>query len=144
MPWAESSTIWARRQVTTDPVPRRTMRSSRLPSSLLLGGPARGGPSRISCGEVRIRREKAGPLHRQLAAPAPRRTAQRFAAAALIWGWLCPVGRVRQPLWPSPEGLPLAVDVGGDERVDVDAWSLSYARIGAAGRVVRRERYRRV
>src|SRR3954447_17129587 len=27
----------------------------------------------------------------------------------------------------------------GDERVDVDAWSLSYARIGAAGRVVRRE-----
>src|SRR4051794_9424920 len=32
--------------------------------------------------------------------------------------------------------------LGGDERVDVDAWSLSYARVGAAGRVVRRERYR--
>src|SRR5215203_3954888 len=31
---------------------------------------------------------------------------------------------------------------GGDERVVVEAWSLSYARIGAAGRVVRRERYR--
>src|SRR3954468_7679675 len=30
----------------------------------------------------------------------------------------------------------------GDERVDVDAWSLSYARIGAAGRVVRRGRGR--
>ena len=27
-------------------------------------------------------------------------------------------GRVRQPLRPSPEGLPLAVDAGGDERVD--------------------------
>jgi hypothetical protein len=35
--WAESSTICARRQVTTDPVPRRTMRSSRLPSSMLIG-----------------------------------------------------------------------------------------------------------
>ncbi|MFF5490324.1 hypothetical protein [Streptomyces virginiae] len=33
MRWADSSTIWARRQVTTDPVPRRTIRSSRLPSS---------------------------------------------------------------------------------------------------------------
>jgi hypothetical protein len=29
--WALSSTICARRQVTTDPVDRRTMRSSRLP-----------------------------------------------------------------------------------------------------------------
>src|SRR4029434_3129290 len=36
MPWALSSTIWARRQVTTDPVDRRTMRSSRLPSWLLI------------------------------------------------------------------------------------------------------------
>jgi hypothetical protein len=33
MPWAESKTICARRQVTTEPVPRRTIRSSRLPSS---------------------------------------------------------------------------------------------------------------
>jgi hypothetical protein len=37
MRWAESSTIWTHRQVTTEPVPRRTMRSSRLPSSLLIG-----------------------------------------------------------------------------------------------------------
>src|SRR4051794_9659594 len=37
MPCAESSTICARRQVTTDPVPRRTMRNSRIPSSLLIG-----------------------------------------------------------------------------------------------------------
>ena len=36
MPWADSSTIWARRQVTTDPDERRTMRSSRLPSSLVI------------------------------------------------------------------------------------------------------------
>jgi hypothetical protein len=36
MPCADSSTIWARRQVTTDPVDRRTIRSSRLPSSLLI------------------------------------------------------------------------------------------------------------
>jgi len=35
MPWALSSTIWARRQVTTDPVDRCTMRSSRLPPWLL-------------------------------------------------------------------------------------------------------------
>ena len=33
MPCADSSTICARRQVTTDPVPRRTIRSSRCPSS---------------------------------------------------------------------------------------------------------------
>ncbi len=33
MPCAESSTIWARRQVTTDPVPLRIIRSSRRPSS---------------------------------------------------------------------------------------------------------------
>ena len=33
MPCADSSTIWARRQVTTDPVPRRTIRSKRRPSS---------------------------------------------------------------------------------------------------------------
>ncbi len=33
MPWADNSTICARRQVTTDPVPRRTIRTSRRPSS---------------------------------------------------------------------------------------------------------------
>jgi hypothetical protein len=30
--WAASKTIWARRQVTTEPLLRRTIRSSRLPS----------------------------------------------------------------------------------------------------------------
>jgi hypothetical protein len=33
MPWADSSTICARRQVTTDPEPRRMIRTSRCPSS---------------------------------------------------------------------------------------------------------------
>ncbi len=33
MPCADSSTICARRQVTTDPVPRRMIRSNRCPSS---------------------------------------------------------------------------------------------------------------
>ena len=33
MPWADSSTICARRQVTTDPLPRRMIRTSRRPSS---------------------------------------------------------------------------------------------------------------
>jgi hypothetical protein len=33
MPCADSSTICARRQVTTDPEPRRTIRTSRCPSS---------------------------------------------------------------------------------------------------------------
>jgi hypothetical protein len=33
MPCADSSTIWARRQVTTDPLPRRIIRTSRRPSS---------------------------------------------------------------------------------------------------------------
>jgi len=33
MPWADSSTICARRQVTTDPLPRRMIRTSRCPSS---------------------------------------------------------------------------------------------------------------
>jgi hypothetical protein len=33
MRWAKSSTICARRQVTTDPLPRRTIRSKRRPSS---------------------------------------------------------------------------------------------------------------
>jgi hypothetical protein len=37
MPCADRSTICARRQVTTEPVPRRTIRSSRLPSSSLIG-----------------------------------------------------------------------------------------------------------
>ena len=32
MPWADSKTICARRQVTTEPVPRRTIRNRRLPS----------------------------------------------------------------------------------------------------------------
>src|SRR4051794_62411 len=36
MPWAESSPICARRQVTTEPLDRRTIRRSRLPSSLLM------------------------------------------------------------------------------------------------------------
>lgn len=36
MPWADSSTICARRQVTTDPESRRTVRNSRLPSSLVI------------------------------------------------------------------------------------------------------------
>jgi len=33
MPWADSSTICARRQVTTGPEPRRMIRTSRCPSS---------------------------------------------------------------------------------------------------------------
>ncbi|SCF60520.1 hypothetical protein GA0115258_10392 [Streptomyces sp. LamerLS-31b] len=33
IPWAESSTVWARRQVTTEPVPRRMIRSRLRPSS---------------------------------------------------------------------------------------------------------------
>ncbi|ADI04629.1 hypothetical protein SBI_01508 [Streptomyces bingchenggensis BCW-1] len=33
MPCADNSTIWARRQVTTEPVPRRMIRSNLLPSS---------------------------------------------------------------------------------------------------------------
>src|SRR4051794_29972131 len=45
---------------------------------------------------------------------------------------------------PSPGNCLWAVDVVGDERVGVDAWSFSYARVGAAGRVVRRERCRRI
>jgi hypothetical protein len=36
MPCADNSTIWARRQVTTEPEPRRTIPSSRLPSSLVI------------------------------------------------------------------------------------------------------------
>jgi hypothetical protein len=36
MPCADSSTICARRQVTTDPELRGTIRSSRLPSSLVM------------------------------------------------------------------------------------------------------------
>jgi hypothetical protein len=34
--WALSSTIWARRQVTTDPVERRRIRSNRWPSSSVI------------------------------------------------------------------------------------------------------------
>jgi hypothetical protein len=33
MPRADSSTIWVRRQVTTDPLARRMIRTSRCPSS---------------------------------------------------------------------------------------------------------------
>jgi hypothetical protein len=37
MAWALSNTICARRQVTTDPLPRRTIRGRRMPSSSLIG-----------------------------------------------------------------------------------------------------------
>jgi hypothetical protein len=33
MPWADSSIMCARRQVTTDPLPRRMIRTNRRPSS---------------------------------------------------------------------------------------------------------------
>jgi hypothetical protein len=36
MPWADNNTICARRHGTTDPDVRRTIRSSRLPSSLVI------------------------------------------------------------------------------------------------------------
>jgi hypothetical protein len=36
MPWADSKIICARRQVTTDPLERRRIRSSRLPSALVI------------------------------------------------------------------------------------------------------------
>jgi hypothetical protein len=36
IPCADSKTIWARRQVTTEPLLRRMIRNSRLPSSLLI------------------------------------------------------------------------------------------------------------
>ena len=36
MPCADNNTICARRQVTTEPLVRRTKRSSRLPSSLVI------------------------------------------------------------------------------------------------------------
>ncbi len=37
MPWADSNTLCALRQVTTEPLLRRTIRSSWLPSSLPIG-----------------------------------------------------------------------------------------------------------
>lgn len=40
MPCADNNTICARRQVTTEPELRRTIRSSRLPSSLVSPEPA--------------------------------------------------------------------------------------------------------
>ena len=45
MPWAESSTICALRQVTTDPDERGTIRSNLLPSSLIAHAPASLAPS---------------------------------------------------------------------------------------------------
>jgi hypothetical protein len=56
MPWALSSTICARRQVTTDPLDRRTMRSSRLPSWLLISR-TRTRPATCLLPTTRCRRE---------------------------------------------------------------------------------------
>src|SRR3954469_19990084 len=61
----------------------------------------------------------------------------------LIWRFLCPVGRVRQPLQPSLEGLPLPLTSGPVTSVSMSTRGHSHMRgLVAAGRVVRRERYR--
>src|SRR3954466_16357008 len=68
---------------------------------------------------------------------------QRSTAGVLIWRFLCPVGRVRQPLQPSLEGLPLPLTSGPVTSVSMSTRGHSHMRgLGAAGRVVRRERYR--
>jgi hypothetical protein len=65
IPCAESSTICARRHVTTDPEERRTIRSSRLPSSLVISRnstlAAIAPPGRIAISTQRLRRQHHHP-----------------------------------------------------------------------------------
>jgi hypothetical protein len=51
--------------------------------------------------------------------PTRHRPAGRRPPTVLIWEPSVLEGRVRQPLEPSLEGLPLAVDASGDEHVDI-------------------------
>src|SRR3954454_5831443 len=52
----------------------------------------------------------------------------KVAAAALIWGALCPVRRVRQPLQPSLEGLPLPLMGGPVTSVSMSTRGHSHMR----------------
>src|SRR5215211_64765 len=65
MPWTESNTICARRHVTTEPDERRTIRSSRLPSSIDTSRTRK--PSRDTAPPIRHRcvsDQDARPAHR--------------------------------------------------------------------------------
>src|SRR3954464_5578592 len=53
---------------------------------------------------------------------------QRSTAAVLIWRLLCPVGRVRQPLQPSLEGLPLPLTSGPVTSVSMSTRGHSHMR----------------
>src|SRR4051812_8627350 len=75
--------------------------------------------------------------------PLAGRSGRTLPDAALIWGAPCEVGRVRQPLQPSLEGLPLPLTGGPVTSVSMSTRGHSHMRgLVAAGRVVRRERYR--
>src|SRR3954469_21959665 len=68
----------------------------------------------------------------------------RAGREAPFWWSLRPVGGVGQFPGRRRGTASGPLMLVGDERVVVDAWSFSFARVGAAGRVVRRERYRRI
>src|SRR4051794_31523638 len=53
---------------------------------------------------------------------------QRSTTAVLIWGALCEVGRVRQPLQPSLEGLPLPLTGGPVTSVSMSTRGHSHMR----------------
>jgi hypothetical protein len=121
---AESSTICPRRQVTTDPVPRRTMRSSRLPSSLLIARTCTAWAISHLLREVRIRRDDGDSLNAQPGPHRPRNGRRLAAAAAARQD---DVGRVsdRRPVAPLVVDAVVVVPgghqhLGGDVEADPD------------------------
>src|SRR6266536_1368859 len=95
MPWADSRTICARRQVTTEPVPRRTIRTSRRPSSSSISRTR----SRSVTGPV-----SAINTHRE-SCPA--------GANVTCYGTSCAQGRSR----PKARALPAADEGAGQRQV---------------------------
>src|SRR5829696_8248145 len=96
MPCPDSSTICARRQVTTDPLDRRTIRSSRLPSSLLISRTrtrsaiAAPGEDRNQRHETEINKPPAAGTHPACHQTRPTLTAAALAGLRLVAGVLVP------------------------------------------------------
>jgi hypothetical protein len=97
MPCADSSTISAHRQVITDPLPRRTTRTGRRPSSII--------------DLTHLRRSVTGPVSAITACRRKRggraNVTCHGASLGYVDGVLAPPSTCRPPLWP-PSLLPIA------------------------------------
>src|SRR3954454_211328 len=89
-----------------------TRRGQRRTSSLRCGRSTLTPPTRRGTRQLRREGQEEAQLRTYLTGPFHISALLTAVSRALIWGSRCPVGRVRQPLQPSLEGLPLTVDAG--------------------------------